>query len=221
MPNGAEKRHGSPDGGAARDADDKRGARALGASVIGLLVAIGALIVLALATSTDAPVVTEPRKAAPIAAPGAGQEGGTPAQIRANLEQSNALIDTPLDAKLAALRGVPVVVNQWASWCGPCRAEFPFFAELAERYERDVAFVGLNSRDERGAAQAFLAEHPVPYPSVFDERGAQARSIGAGASWPTTVFYNAEGTPVLIRQGGYVDVGALEAEIRRHALGLR
>jgi len=221
MPNGAENRRGSPHRRAARDAHSKRGARGLGASVIGLLVAIGALIVLALATRTDAPVVTEPRKAAPIAAPGAGQEGGTPAQIRANLEQSNALIDTPLDAKLAALRGVPVVVNQWASWCGTCRAEFPFFAEMAERYEREVAFLGLNSRDQRSAASAFLREHPVPYPSVFDERGAQARSIGAGASWPTTVFYNAKGAAVFIRQGGYVDGGALEADIRRHALGLR
>jgi cytochrome c biogenesis protein CcmG/thiol:disulfide interchange protein DsbE len=191
------------------------GARGLGVSVGALVVAIGALIVLALATSTDAPTLREPQ--------GATLAGGdeTPAQIAANLEQGNALIDEPLDAKLAALEGVPVVLNQWASWCPPCRAEFPFFAELAERYENRVAFLGLNSRDERGAAEAFLEEHPVSYPSVFDKDGEQARSIGAGASWPTTVFFDASGAPVLIRQGGYVDAAALEADIRRYALGIR
>jgi thiol-disulfide isomerase/thioredoxin len=193
------------------------GARGLGVSVGALVVAIGALIVLAVATSTDAPTLREPR-GTPFAGDGAG---GTPAQIAANLEQGNALIDEPLHAKLDALKGVPVVVNQWASWCPPCRAEFPFFAELAERYENRVAFLGLNSRDERGAAEAFLDEHPVSYPSVFDEDGEQARSIGAGASWPTTVFFDASGAAVLIRQGGYVDAAALEADIRRYALGIR
>ena len=186
-------------------------------SVGALVVAIGALIVLALATSTDAPTLREPQGET-IAGDG---RDGTPPQIRANLEQGNVLIDEALDAKLAALKGVPVVIHQWASWCPPCRAEFPFFAELAERYKNRVAFVGLNSRDERGQAEAFLEEHPVNYPSVFDTRGEQARSIGAGASWPTTVFFDAGGSAVFIRQGGYVDAAALEADIRRYALGIR
>jgi thiol-disulfide isomerase/thioredoxin len=197
-----------------------RGARGLGASVVALVVAIGALIVLGIATRSDAPVVREPQGSVPAAGHGT-ERGGTPAQIEANLREGNTLIDTPLDAKLAALRGVPVVVNQWASWCPPCRAEFPFFAELAERYKERVAFLGLNSRDERAPAEAFLEEHAVNYPSVFDEQGDQARSIGAGASWPTTVFFDAGGTAVFIRQGGYVDAAALEADIRRHALGTR
>jgi cytochrome c biogenesis protein CcmG/thiol:disulfide interchange protein DsbE len=197
-----------------------RGGRALTTSVIALVVAVGALIVLAIATSTDAPVVREPRDATSATRPGA-DPGGTPAQIEANLRDGNALIDTPLDAKLAALRGVPVVVNQWASWCPPCRAEFPFFAELAERYRDRVAFLGLNSRDERAPAEAFLDEHAVNYPSIYDENGDQARSIGAGVSWPTTVFFDAEGTAVFIRQGGYADAAALEADIRQHALGSR
>lgn len=195
-----------------------RGGPRLGASVVALVVAIGALIVLALATSSDAPVVREPQDATSATGPAAAP-GKTPAQIDANLREGNALIDTPVDAKLAALRGVPVVVNQWASWCPPCRAEFPFFEQLAEQYKDRVAFLGLNSRDERGPAEAFLAEHAVNYPSVYDESGDQARSIGAGASWPTTVFFDASGTAVFIRQGGYVDAAALEADIRQHALG--
>jgi thiol-disulfide isomerase/thioredoxin len=130
-------------------------------------------------------------------------------------------IGASVAAKLAALRGVPVVVNQWASWCPPCRAEFPFFEELVEKYEDRVAFLGLNSRDGRVPAEDFLDEHAVNYPSVYDESGDQARSIGAGASWPTTVFLDAGGSAVFIRQGGYVDAAALEADIGQHALGNR
>jgi thiol-disulfide isomerase/thioredoxin len=220
MSNGNENDPPPPHRRAERKADSNGGARGLVASVIGLLVTIGALIVLALATSTDAPDVRETPGAATAAQPATSGQGAMPAQIRANLRESSVLIGTRLDAKLAALKGVPVVVNQWASWCPPCRAEFPFFAEMAKRYRTQVAFLGLNSRDQRGAAEAFLEEHPVPYPSVFDEEAEQARSIGAGASWPTTVFFDAGGNAVFIRQGSYVDVAALESDIRQHALGL-
>jgi thiol-disulfide isomerase/thioredoxin len=197
-----------------------RGGRGVVASVVALLAAIGALVVLTFVTSSDAPDVRVPQDATSAERLGAAPSG-SPSQIEAHLREGNALVDTALDAKLAALGGVPVVVNQWASWCPPCRAEFPFFAELAERYRERVAFVGLNSRDERGAAEAFLEKHAVNYPSVYDETGDQARSIGAGASWPTTVFDDAEGTAVFIRRGSYVDATALEADIRQHALGGR
>jgi thiol-disulfide isomerase/thioredoxin len=187
-------------------------------SAAALMVAIGALIVLALATRTDAPTMR----------PAGGEAGATPgiagrarAQIRANRRRAGRLVDTSLRSELAALRGVPVVVNQWASWCPPCRAEFPFFRQMARRYRARVAFLGLDSRDGRGAAEAFLRRHPVGYPSVFDDDAGQARSIGAGTSWPTTVFLDAHGEAVFIRQGGYVDAAALDADIRTYALGRR
>ena len=198
--------------------DPRRGGRRPPVTAFALVAAIGALVALAIATSSNAPVIREPQGATSAAGPAAAP-GETPAQIEANLQQGNALIDTQLDAKLAALRGVPVVVNQWASWCPPCQVEFPFFEELAEEYKDRVAFLGLNSRDERAPAEAFLDEHSVNYPTVYDESGEQARSIGAGASWPTTVFFDAGGSAVFIRRGGYVDAAALEADIRQHALG--
>ena len=189
------------------------GARGQAWTAAVLLVAIGALIALGLAVSRapNRPKATVPRSTGPAAAL---------TRIEANRREGGVLIDMPLATKLAALRGAPVVVNQWASWCPPCRAEFAFFAELAERYRNEVAFLGLNSRDQRSAAAAFLKRHSVPYPSVFDERGEQARSIGAGIGWPTTLFFDADGTRVFIRQGGYRDAAALEADIREHALGL-
>lgn len=134
-----------------------------------------------------------------------------PAQLPANRRERNALIDVGLASQLTALEAVPVVVNQWASWCRPCRAESHFFAEMAERYRSEVAFLELNSRDERAAAEAFLREHPVGYPSVLDEDAEQARSIGAGRGWPTTVFFDADGNAVFIRRGGITDAAALEA----------
>jgi cytochrome c biogenesis protein CcmG/thiol:disulfide interchange protein DsbE len=209
MSNGSE--HEPPDGGAQRSP----GARGIG-TVIALLIAITALIVLALATRTDTTPVRESNGIGPAARPSAA----VLAQIQVNRRQRGALLDSSLASKLAALEGVPVVVNQWASWCPPCRAEFPLFAEMAERYRDRVAFLGLNSRDQRGAAEAFLAEHPVGYPSVFDESAAQARSIGAGTGWPTTIFFDADGNVVFIRRGGYTDAATLEADIREHALGL-
>jgi thiol-disulfide isomerase/thioredoxin len=186
--------------------------RQVNLSVIALVAAICALIILALATGSDAPTTAD-RDSTPQPA------GGTPDQIRANLRDADAIVDDSLRSRLAALEGVPVVVNQWASWCPPCRVEFPYFRQLAGRYRERVAFLGLNSRDDRSAAEAFLRENPLGFPSVFDENAAQARSIGAGASWPTTVFFDARGDAVLIKQGGYADVQQLEADIRRYALG--
>jgi cytochrome c biogenesis protein CcmG, thiol:disulfide interchange protein DsbE len=190
--------------------------RGMAISVIAPIVAIAALIVLALVTRTDTSAVRD----SDPAAPGTALPGELRARIEANRRQRRALLDGSVASRLAALKGVPVVVNQWASWCPPCRAEFPFFAAIAERYRNRVAFLGLNSRDERGAATAFLAQHPVGYPSIFDPRAEQARSIGAGTGWPTTVYFDADGKAVFIRQGGYTDAATLEADIHEHALGL-
>ena len=91
------------------------------------------------------------------------------------------------------LKGTPIVVNQWASWCGPCRFEFPFFQELAEKYEGRVAFLGVDSNDSRGRRENFLRENPVPYPSYFDPDVKIAREFKGGLAWPTTAFYDRKG----------------------------
>lgn len=122
------------------------------------------------------------------------------------------------DAQLAKLRGKPVVVNKWASWCGPCRFEFPFFQRLATDLEGKVAFLGLNAGDNRGDAESFLERFPVPYDSVEDPSEKISRAIGAPKNYPITIFYNARGERSYIHQGGYKDEAGLVDDIERYAL---
>ena len=92
---------------------------------------------------------------------------------------------TPTRSGSTSLRGYPVVVNVWASWCGPCRFEFPHFQRAAAAYGKRVAFLGIDSQDSDDAAATFLREEPVPYPSytdpdeeIADEHRRHARSAG-------------------------------------------
>ena len=121
-------------------------------------------------------------------------------------------------ARVSSLRGVPVVVNQWASWCGPCKFEFPFFGALARKYEGEVAFLGVNSQDAEQDARDFLADNEVPFPHYFDQDVEIARLFGGGRAWPTTAFYDRRGRLAFTHAGAYKDEAALEADIRRYAL---
>ena len=122
-------------------------------------------------------------------------------------------------AQLRELKGTPVVVNQWASWCGPCKFEFPFLRALAEKYDGRVAFLGVNSQDSRGPAEDFLRENRVPYPSYFDPAVKIARVFDGGLAWPTTAFYDASGRLVFTHIGAYDGEATLEGELRKYALG--
>lgn len=179
------------------------------------LVAIAVAVVLVVSHRSDNAAVT----AAPVAAASGAADHGVPRQIAANESQGNQVIDGSIKDKLATLKGVPVVVNQWASWCPNCKQEFPYFQQLARTYEKRVAFVGLDSQDRRGDAQAFLQGFPVKYPSLYDAGADQARSIGGGQGWPTTFFYDRTGRQTYVREGGYTSADVLQADIQRYALG--
>lgn len=146
---------------------------------------------------------------------------GVPPPLAENRAEANQLIDgstEALDAKLAELRGHPVVVNQWGSWCPPCRAEFPFFGDVADAHAADVAFVGVDIQDDRGAAEDFLGQLPVPYPSIFDQDSDAVFSLGWTGASPTTWFIDEQGEVVHQRPGAYPDAEALEADIQSFLL---
>jgi cytochrome c biogenesis protein CcmG, thiol:disulfide interchange protein DsbE len=133
--------------------------------------------------------------------------------------QANELIDGGPEAfeqRLAELDGTPVVVNKWASWCGPCRAEFPFFQSQAEARAGKVAFIGVNSGDNDGDAAAFLDEFPVPYPSYLDPDLEVAEVFNGVAAFPSTAFYDRRGELVYLKQGGYATEEQLADDIERY-----
>ncbi len=133
---------------------------------------------------------------------------------------ANQLLDGGAEAferRLAELEGHPVVVNKWASWCGPCRAEFPFFQAQAEERAGEVAFIGVNSGDNDADAASFLEEYPVPYPSYKDPELEVADVFNGVAAFPTTAFYDERGELVYVKQGGYASEELLAEDIERYA----
>jgi len=142
--------------------------------------------------------------------------------LERNAADANRLVGEgagDLEARMASLKGHPVVVNQWASWCGPCRFEFPFFAAAVKKHGAEVAFVGIDYMDSRDAAQGFLDEQPPGFPSVYDSDGKASRAIGGGRVMPTTLFIGPDGRTRHTKFGGYAEASELEADIRRYALG--
>jgi cytochrome c biogenesis protein CcmG, thiol:disulfide interchange protein DsbE len=121
-------------------------------------------------------------------------------------------------ARLRSLRGYPVVVNKWASWCEPCQTEFPAFQRAAVRYGRQVAFVGIDGKDSDGSAAAFLRQFPVSYPSYVDPGESIARTIKAAIYYPQTVYFDRQGKIVYDHDGPYETVATLEQDIRRYVL---
>lgn len=122
-----------------------------------------------------------------------------------------------LDRRIAELRGTPIVLNKWASWCQPCREEFPQLqAQAAERGD-EVAFIGINSLDNDDAAETFLRDHPLPYPSYSDPDEEIASSFNAN-NLPETIFLDRDGDVTHVKTGPYVDEAELGADIDRYAL---
>jgi cytochrome c biogenesis protein CcmG, thiol:disulfide interchange protein DsbE len=147
------------------------------------------------------------------------QLAGAPAPLAKLHDQSSRLLPGGVPAfekRLATLKGRPVVLNKWASWCNPCRSEFPAMQQAATARGRTVAFVGLNSGDSLRPAKRFLARYPTPFPSYLDPGENIARAINAPANYPVTVFLDAKGKPAFIHQGAYRSSADIETDIDRY-----
>jgi cytochrome c biogenesis protein CcmG/thiol:disulfide interchange protein DsbE len=146
---------------------------------------------------------------------------GSPAPLATLHAQASQLLGggrRALRARLATLRGWPLVINKWASWCGPCKAEFGVFQRVSLELGRRVAFLGIDSGDtERSEALEFLREYPLSYPSYYDASGNLGAEVTESQSTPVTLFYNRAGEKY-VRQGAYPSVAKLQHDVEQYAL---
>jgi cytochrome oxidase Cu insertion factor (SCO1/SenC/PrrC family)/thiol-disulfide isomerase/thioredoxin len=143
---------------------------------------------------------------------------GSPAPLASLHQQATRLLgsEQALAARVGALKGFPVVINAWASWCTPCRSEFGLFADASAHYGRNVAFLGADTNDSAGDAQSFLARHPVSYPS-YQSNISDLHSLAVIEGLPTTVFINSAGKVVYVHTGQYDSQGTLDSDIQTYA----
>ena len=134
-------------------------------------------------------------------------------------EQANELLGGGKDAfeqRLAELKGHPIVINKWASWCVPCQTEFPVFESVGTARGKEVAFLGVNGTDKDPAARRFLDQRWLPFPSYTDPDEDIARAIEAPKNYPMTVFVGRDGDTKYIHSGPYKSDGQLEADIDKY-----
>ena len=141
--------------------------------------------------------------AAIVASACTGGHGNAAATSPALPSSPTALPTVTLDvfrAILDGLHGRPVLLNVWASWCGPCIEEAPALANLAREYAGRVRFVGLDVSDTPAKARAFVRKFGWTFPSLSDPTHAVRSGLGY-VGQPVTVLFDAEGTRVFVQAG--------------------
>ena len=109
-----------------------------------------------------------------------------------------------LEGMLVGLRGTPVVLNMWASWCVPCRAEAPILERAYRSDGKTVTFVGVASRDRYSDARAFMDEFGVTYVNLFDEENALPNRLQS-RGFPTTIALDTKGHVRASSYGGLTE----------------
>jgi cytochrome c biogenesis protein CcmG/thiol:disulfide interchange protein DsbE len=123
-------------------------------------------------------------------------------------------LDKPGNLSLASLRGKTVVVNFWASWCGPCKEEAPLLERAwAENRAKGVVVLGVDANDFAGDARSFMRRYGLTYPVIHDAHGSSLGHWGVGGL-PTTYVVDARGV-IVSRVLGGLGSGDNEAAFRR------
>jgi thiol-disulfide isomerase/thioredoxin len=149
-----------------------------------------------------------------IASPGALRFGRdpTPAMLDA---LPIAMLNGPANGLVGRAAGRPLVVNLWATWCGPCRHEMPLLAD-AQRRRSDVAFAFANQGEDAATAQRYLADSGLALDHVLLDPGKAIGAATGSRALPITLFYAADGR-LIDTHVGALTAGSLEAALRRIA----
>lgn len=145
--------------------------------------------------------------------------GKNPAEIRTPLIGKVAPgfalrdVSTGQTVDLAQFRGKPVVLNFWATWCGPCWEEHPVLVANARMLQPGVQFLGVVFQDEEKKILTFLDQRGSSYPTVVDDRGKTAIAYGVGGI-PETYFIDAEGV-IRAKYNGPMSADILQANLRK------
>ena len=114
---------------------------------------------------------------------------------------------------ISAFKGKPLIVNFWATWCGPCWEEHPILVANARMLQPNVQFLGVVFQDSEEKIQSFLSQRGTAYPTVVDERGKTAIAYGVGGV-PETFFLDRNGT-IVAKHNGPIDADTLQANLAK------
>lgn len=168
--------------------------------LLALLLGAGLAVVVGRQPAAErAPQATGQVRAVPVPLPRAQglqpPQGPAPDFVRETLDGR--------ELALSELRGKPVVMNFWASWCVSCRAGAPILAATARRHQGYLHFLGVNVLDDPDDARRFHQQFSLPFPSVVDEEGSVLRAYRI-VGLPTTVFITRSGRIFRVHPGPYV-----------------
>lgn len=144
------------------------------------------------------------------------QESGDTEEETLTLAPDFTVIDSEgNEVKLSDMRGKPVIVNFWASWCGPCKSEMPEFDEAYEKYKDDICFMMVNLTDNSSetvaTAKSYIESQGYSFPVYYDTM-LEAATAYSGYSIPATYFIDAEGNAIAYAVGA-IDSATLQKGI--------
>jgi thiol-disulfide isomerase/thioredoxin len=106
--------------------------------------------------------------------------------------------------KFSDFKGKPLIINVWASWCGPCRAEMGSLQRLAQRYNgKEFNVIGISTDDYRNKAEAFIRQTGITFENFLDHRLLLENMLGANTI-PLTIFVDANGRVLIKVRGAHV-----------------